>query len=236
MRYDQYLTRFLYPAYRCTFDPLRRSRFLARRLFGVRCPVDSPYFFWDQVTLGLRAVLLRESLDGLAVCDMGCGPVAALSAVAARRGSRDITAVDIVPEFVDSAVAVLGDSGAHRAEVKLSDFDEKLGDATFDVVLFNSAYIPSSWGESQGINKDYPLETMSTAVTWSGGDDGTESICGFLERMPRHLSASGRIFLGFNRFYVGSGRVRDIAEDAGLIVADVHTWRLTSAVVMEIRA
>lgn len=234
MRYDQPLYRFLYPGYRCLFDSLRRSRFLARRLFGVRCPSGSSYFFWDQVTLGLRRVLMEESLAGLAVCDMGCGPVAALSVLAVRRGCLDLTAVDVVLELVESARAVLAHNGV-EAEVIRSDFDQELGDRIFDLIVYNSAYVPTAWGEARGINRDYAIETVATSATWSGGADGTENIRDFLVRMPRHLGSAGRILLGFNGFYVEPARVAAIAEDAGLTVADQRTWRLLPAVVMEIR-
>lgn len=234
MRYDQPLTRFLYPGYRCLFDSLRRSRFLARRLFGVNCPACSTYFYWDQVTLGLRRVLMREALAGLAVCDMGCGPVAAISVLAARQGCRDLTAVDVVLELVESARAVLAHNGV-EAQVIRSDFDQELGDRTFDLIVYNSAYIPTAWGEARGINRDYPIEAVATSATWSGGADGTENIRDFLARMPRHLGSAGRILLGFSRFYVDPERVAAIAEDAGLTVTGQRTWRLLPAVVMEIR-
>jgi len=234
VRYDHRLSRFLYPGYRCLFDSLRRSRVLAWRLFGVRCPSGSPYFFWDQVTLGLRRVLMGESLADVTVCDMGCGPVAALSVFAVRQGCRDLTAVDIVPELVESARAVL-EHNCVEADVLRSDFDQELGDRTFDLILYNSAYIPTDWGEAQAINRGYSIETMATSVTWSGGDDGTENIRDFLERMPRRLRPGGRIFLGFNRFYVDPERVYSIADDAGVTVADERIWRLLPAVVMEIR-
>jgi methylase of polypeptide subunit release factors len=234
MRYDQPILRHLYPSYRLLIDPLRRSRLVARQLFGVRCPPGSPYFFWDLVTLGLRRVLLRESLAGLSLCDMGCGPVAALSVFAARRGCRDLTAVDIVPEFVESARAVVARSGV-EADVLVSDFDRDLGDRTFDLVAYNSAYIPTAWGEAQAINREYALAATPTSVTWSGGTDGTDNIRDFLACMPGHLRPGGRILLGFNRFYVDPARVADIAEEGGLTVLKQRSWRFLPAVVTEIR-
>jgi methylase of polypeptide subunit release factors len=234
MRYNQPMARLLYPGYRYLFDSLRRSRFLARRLFGVSCPARSTYFFWDQVTLGLRRVLLGEPLEGLSVCDMGCGPVAVLSVLAARRGCRELTAVDLVPELVESARAVLARSGV-EAEAIRSDFDRELGDRTFDLIVYNSAYIPTAWGEARDINRGYAIETVATSVTWSGGADGTDNIRGFLARMPKHLTSAGRILLGFNRFYVDPAHVTAIAEDAGLTVAGQRAWRLLPAVIMEIR-
>jgi methylase of polypeptide subunit release factors len=233
MRYDQPTFRHLYPSYRLLIDPLRRSRLIARRLFGVRSPPGSAYFLWDLVTLGLRRVLHEERLAGLALCDMGCGPVAAISVLAARRGCRALTAVDIVPEFVESARAVLARSGV-QAEVVLSDFDRDLGDRAFDLIVYNSAYIPTAWGEGQAMNRDYGIETMPTSVTWSGGADGTENIRDFLARMPGRLRPGGRILLGFNRLYVDPARVTDIAVGEGLTVSRERSWRLLPAVAMEI--
>jgi methylase of polypeptide subunit release factors len=234
MRYDQPLVRRLYPCYKLLLDPLRRSRLVARWLFGVRCPPDSHYFLWDLVTLGLRRVLAKEALAGVAMCDMGCGPVAALSVLAARGGCRDVTAVDIVPEFVESARAVLALSDV-RAEVVLSSFDRDLGDRTFDLIVYNSAYIPEAWGEAQAINREYGIGTMPASVTWSGGTDGTENIREFLARVPGRLKSGGRILLGFNRFYVDPAGVARIARDGGLTVSRRHSWRVLPAVVTEIR-
>jgi methylase of polypeptide subunit release factors len=234
MRYDQPLIRRFYPCYRLLLDPLRRSRLVARRLFGVRCPSDSPYFFWDLVTLGLRRVLQGEPLADVALCDMGCGPVAVLSVLASRRGCRDVTAVDVVPEFVESARAVLERNGI-EGEALLSDFDRDLGDRTFDLIVYNTAYIPTAWGQAMAINRGYDLRTAPTSVTWSGGVDGTENIRDFLACMPGRLRAGGRILLGFNRFYVDPARVTDIAEGRGLRVSGQRRWRFFPAVVTEIR-
>ncbi len=235
MRYQQPAARLLYPGYRRIFDSLRRSRSLAHRLFGISCPTDSPYFFWDHVTLGMRKVLMGEALEGLAVCDMGCGPMAALSALAARRGCTDLTAVDIVPELAESARAVLARNGI-GAEVITSDFDQELGERMFDLILFNSAYIPAAWGEEQGINRGYPIKSAATSVTWSGGPDGADSIRGFVARMPRMLRPEGRMLLGFNRFYVETELVRGVCEEAGVKVVRENCWRVLPAVVMEVRS
>ena len=65
MRHDRWLTRSVYPIYRRVMEPVRRSRPLARRLFGIECPGGSPYFLWDLVTLGLRRVVCTpaQALD-----------------------------------------------------------------------------------------------------------------------------------------------------------------------------
>jgi len=228
------LTRSVYPIYRRVMEPVRRSRPLARRLFGIECPGGSPYFLWDLVTLGLRRVVCARSLEGLSVCDMGCGPVAALSVLAAGRGCSDVTGVDVVPEFIEHARAVL-DMTEADVELVLSDFGRELGDRSFDLILYNSAYIPDEWGEREGINRGYALETVPTAVTWSGGEDGTDSIREFLLSMPSHLGPGGSLILGFNRLYVPESRVDSVVEESDLRVERTWRWRLLPAVVLEIR-
>jgi methylase of polypeptide subunit release factors len=232
VRHDGRLARVSYPAYRRVMEPVRRSRPLAKRLFGVECPAGSPYFLWDLVTLGLRRVLMERPPGRCSLCDMGCGPVAALTVLAAKLGYDDVTAVDVVPEFVEYARQVLDRSGV-RAEVIASDFDRELGERTFDLVVHNSAYIPDEWGERQGINRDYPIDSVSRSVTWSGGLDGTASIREFLARMPSHLRPGGQILLGFNRLYVPASRVESTVLEAGLTVERRWAWRLLPAVVLE---
>ncbi len=224
----------LHQLYRRGLAPLRRSKFLARRLFGVGAFGSRRVCYWDWVTLCLRKALRNEDWQGRSFLDLGCGSAAILSVFAYRRGCRSITAVDVVPELVAAARDTLR-VNAVEADVLQSDLGENLSGETFDVIAFNSPYIPEFWGNSQNVDRDAPTTSHHSAVTWSGGEDGTASIRRFLQEMPRFLSRRGRILLGYNRFYVGTDHVRSIVREQQLLVQETITLPLVPPVVLSIR-
>jgi methylase of polypeptide subunit release factors len=177
---------------------------------------------------------LREKLDDCSLLDMGCGFHAILSIFAHRRNCNSITAVDVIPEVVDSAEEFLLRNGV-KAKLMSSDFVQNLGSEIFDIVIFNAPYIPENWGKSQGINENMPLAQRDLETTWSGGEDGLDSIRRFLEEVPRTLRPEGKILLGFNEFYLNGEYVESLVIDRQLYVEDVIRLRLIPAVVYSIR-
>lgn len=209
MLYENLVVTCLHPVYRKMIAPIKRSKALARLIFGIEY-VRRTGFAWDWVTLGLRQALKREGLRGHSFLDMGCGKAAILSVFAHTQGCRSLTAVDIVPEFVRSARKCHLRNGIDACVLQ-SDFGEKLGGQTFDIIAWNSTYIPEKWGKSQGLGGE--------TVAWPGGDDGTVNIRRFLGQMPMFLSKrEGKIPLGFNRFYVQPERIQKIINQLRLKV------------------
>jgi release factor glutamine methyltransferase len=60
----------------------------------------------------------------------------------------------------------------------------------YDIIFFNSVYIPRSIGEKLGVDiiNDYKSD-------WCGGEDGTEVITRFLATAGRFLTNNGEILL-----------------------------------------
>ena len=232
MFYESAVLTCIHPAYRKLIAPVRKSKALARLLFGIKhMPPDGVE--WDWVTLGLRQALKKEALDYRSFLDMGCGRAAILSIYAHKRGCQSITAVDIVKEFVDSAEACLFKNEV-EASVLQSDFGNRLTGQSFDIIVWNATYIPEKWGKYQGLDKKVSSQIDNPTITWSGGDDGTRSIRKFLEEIPHYLSQEGKILLGFNKFYVRLDRVKEIVSKQRLRLNNIMTFSFIPAIVLVI--
>jgi len=229
------LSSAFHPAYRRLLAPARRSALLAHALFGIHRLPRRDVLLWDWVTLALRRALRDLSLEDAAFLDLGCGYAAVLSFLAHQRGCRAITAADVNADCVASAGEFLRANGVPAA-VKLSDMASGLGGKRFDVIAFNSPYIPHEWGWEQGLDRAVPPDARPTTAGWSGGPDGMRGIERFLRGMPPHLAAGGFMLLGFNRFYVEEAGVADLVDSLGLVVTGALRPRPFRATVLTIRA
>jgi ribosomal protein L11 methyltransferase len=79
--------------------------------------------------------ILNMNLDGKSVLDMGCG-TAVLAILAAMRGAKNITAIDIDPWCVENSVENIDKNNCAYIDVRLGGA-EILGDQHFDVILAN---------------------------------------------------------------------------------------------------
>jgi release factor glutamine methyltransferase len=132
--------------------------------------------------------LFPENLNvkaGARVLDMGTGT--GLLGVLAAKQASEVVAVDVNPcaircakqnamrNGVDSKMAFLqGDLFASLAQT-----------ANFDLILFNSPYLPSEQGEE--------AEWLGRA--WAGGVTGREVIDRFISQAPKHLAVAGAVLL-----------------------------------------
>ncbi len=132
--------------------------------------------------------LFAENLHvnaGLRVLDVGTGS-GILGLIAAERGA-EVLALDVNPFAVRCA----------RQNAKLNSVNGKLsflqGDlftplsqtAAFDLILFNSPYLPSEAGE----------EASWIGRAWAGGASGRQVIDRFIRQSPAHLQKTGKILL-----------------------------------------
>lgn len=132
----------------------------------------------------LFAENLHVKLDSN-VLDVGTG--SGLLAVAAAKQGAEVVAVDINPFAIRCAK-----QNAERNRVSgkmaflLSDLLSAFSKAVkFDLILFNSPYLPSEQGE----------EETWLGKAWAGGLTGRQVIDKFISQAPRHLAASGEVLL-----------------------------------------
>ncbi|ADL59284.1 methyltransferase [Methanothermobacter sp. THM-2] len=129
--------------------------------------------------------LLADNLEvgeGERVLEIGTGT--GLVAIKASE-KADVTATDINPAAVECARknAVLNGSGLRVLQGDL--FDPVRGEK-FDVILFNTPYLPV--GEED-------ITEGSIDLAWNGGPDGRRVIDRFLDDVAEHLKPGGRIQL-----------------------------------------
>ena len=117
------------------------------------------------------------------VLEIGTGT--GIIAVITSKITENVIAVDINGYAVECA--------RKNAKINQSDIDIRLGDLfdsvedeKFDLILFNTPYLPT--GEDERIDDE--LE-----VAWDGGADGRLVIDRFIEQLPVHLSPKGRVQL-----------------------------------------
>ena len=147
--------------------------------------------------------------------DVGTGSVALLAIYIAQKKQAHAIAVDIVPGIVESALRVVEKNRAQDdVDVYLSDFFAMTGDG-FDLVCFNSVYIPLGWGDQ------HHLTHLADQRQWCGGEMGHEVIKRFLEHVPRFLNPQGKVLLGFSAFYVPDKRVAALIHQSDLVLCKV---------------
>ena len=183
---------------------IRRNKLLTRLIFGVRIP-DSNYIHWDFTTLALRKALKRMVRNKPNFLEIGTGPYAMLAIYLYRRGYLRIIANDINQDYVQSALKTVSLNDADFMIVKSDLFSNIKG--KFDIILFNSVYIPRRKGQELMLNLIHQSETH-----WCGGDSGKEIIERFLKKAADHLSPDGAVFLGFNPYYLPEDRMHQIVK------------------------
>jgi release factor glutamine methyltransferase len=131
----------------------------------------------DDSYLLLRSV---EVSPGQTLLEMGSGS-GLLSVHAAKLGAS-VTAVDISPEAVECTRRNANKNGV-RVNARVSDLFQNVS-GYFDVIAFNPPYLPSEARSTSWIE-----------MSWSGGEEGSETTVAFLGQAWQHLAPGGRIYL-----------------------------------------
>jgi release factor glutamine methyltransferase len=119
------------------------------------------------------------------VLDMGTG-CGILSVIAAKIAAK-IIAVDINPYAIESAKknaemnSIIGEIDFRKGDL----FKPIKENERFNLILFNSPYLPSEPDE----------EKSWISKAWSGGKDGRQIIDRFIKDAPNYLLPKGRILL-----------------------------------------
>jgi release factor glutamine methyltransferase len=113
----------------------------------------------------------------------GCGILAVLAAEKAER----VVAVDVNPYAIECAVKNVQTNGVEKKiEFRQGDLFKPIKqNEKFDVILFNSPYLPSEPDE----------EKSWIGKAWAGGPDGRTVIDRFLRDVPNYLAEGGTIQL-----------------------------------------
>jgi methylase of polypeptide subunit release factors len=202
------------------------SPFWTRRCFGVRLlPLSPGEHAFDVTSLALPRLLRRAIAPGARVLDLGTGSAAILGLWLWKRLGCRVTATEIDPAIAERARAHVRHNGA-PIEVLEGRFFEPVRGA-FDAVVFNPPYWRQARGERQGL-------PVHLRTQWDGGQDGTETLCGFLAAFARDGGAA-TAYVGLNRLHVPRARaLARIAAEEQLELRSSwkHPWLPVDAYVL----
>lgn len=126
-----------------------------------------------------------EVKEGEQVLDLGTG-CGLLGILAAKKAER-VVAVDFNPYAIRCSKenSTLNGLRGKIDFVQASLLTALNRSATFDLILFNSPYLPSEKGE----------DTSWLGRAWAGGTNGREVVDQFIFEVPSHLKPYGRVLL-----------------------------------------
>ena len=131
--------------------------------------------------------LLAENLDikeGQSVLEIGTG--SGLVSMYASRLTDDITATDINYNALELAEENFKKNNINTIKLEFGDLFEPVKDKKFDVILFNTPYLPTEEGDIIDSNLNYAFD---------GGLNGRKVIDLFLNEVKNHLNDGGIVQL-----------------------------------------
>ena len=131
--------------------------------------------------------LLAENLDIKRtdeVLEIGTGT--GLITVIAAQKSRKVVATDINEHAIKCALKNTITNRTYNVELRKGNLFEPVKDERFDLILFNTPYLPTE--------DDEKLDNELNAA-FDGGPEGRETIDQFLEEVKDHLNEGGRVQL-----------------------------------------
>lgn len=127
--------------------------------------------------------LLADNLEikpNQSVLEIGTG--SGIVAMYASRLSDNITATDINFDACELAAKNFEANGIENIEILFGNLFEPVGSRKFDVILFNTPYLPTEDGEVLDDTINYAFD---------GGLNGRKVIDVFLDEVPNHLNDGG---------------------------------------------
>lgn len=184
---------------------------------GVFSPISDTWLLADV----LREQTLHRRARVLDLCT-GSG---ALAVCAAKRGAREVVAVDVSRRAVLTARINARLNGV-RVKALRGDLLEPVGDASFDVIVSNPPYVPAATDE---------LPTRGPQRAWDAGTSGRLLLDRILAEAPAHLTPGGCLLVVHSQL-IGADETAGAMEAHGLEVDVVARQRGPLGPLMRARA
>ncbi|MCE5214006.1 MAG: class I SAM-dependent methyltransferase [Methanobacterium sp.] len=137
-------------------------------------PAEDTYLLAENLQVEKRSMVL----------EIGTGT--GIIAIIAAKEAQMVTATDVNPYALDCAVKNIVTNKTFNIELRKGNLFEPVEDEKFDLILFNTPYLPSDDNE-----KVY--DELEKA--WNGGVDGREVIDIFIKDVKDHLNPGGKVQL-----------------------------------------
>ncbi|WP_377153841.1 HemK2/MTQ2 family protein methyltransferase [Roseateles sp. UC29_93] len=184
-------------------------------------PEENPFRPSEYTAALLRQLRLIGPFSGRAL-EMGTGSGVVLAALAAA-GARELVGVDIEPEAVDHARALLRAQRIPHATVHHGDLWEPLRGERFDLIAFDPPQLPLQDDCTDG----------ARLRSWSdGGREGREVLDRFLDGLGDHLAPAGVAVLTHSSFVGLEETTRRLSvqglrlDVAQTVSAPVPAWKV----------
>lgn len=116
------------------------------------------------------------------VLEIGTGT--GIIAIIVSRMARRVIATDINDYAIKCAIKNVTNNKAFNIEIRKGNLFEPVKDEKFDLILFNTPYLPTS--------DDEKIDDEINSA-WNGGIDGRVIIDNFLDGLRDHLNEGGRV-------------------------------------------
>lgn len=137
-------------------------------------PAEDTFLLVDNLQVGRRDRVL----------EIGTG-TGIIAIIVSRKCSTAI-ATDINPQAINCTAKNIIANKAYNVELRKGDLFEPVQGEKFDLILFNTPYLPTSSEERVDDELD---------AAWDGGEDGRKIIDRFLDEVKDHLNPGGRVQL-----------------------------------------
>jgi len=203
---------------------IRKYKIIPRIVFNAEVE-NRDRIYWDFTTLALRNCLKKIVTTNSKILEVGTGPYALLLIYLWKKFKCDLTGSDINKEYTKNALISVC---LNNAELKIieSDLFDNISEE-YDIIFFNSVYIPKKTGKKLDLYKLHKYET-----DWCGGETGTEIINRYLSGAKKHLTKDGIVLLGFNPSYISSFEIEALCRENNYEIMTVYKKILNPSFVL----
>jgi release factor glutamine methyltransferase len=145
------------------------------------------------------------------VLEIGTGT--GIIAIISSKKTEKVVAVDI-NEYAVECTRKNSDINKSNIDVRLGDLFDPVKDEKFDLILFNTPYLPT--------NEDERVDDELEAA-WDGGADGRLVIDRFIKELTVHLNPGGRVQLvqsSLSNIEETTGRLMELGFEVSLTASE----------------